>query len=79
MGALQHVVRAYDNGVFCDEAESRLIKFCCKRNEALPNLVAKAGLSLLPMLFESAKQAWRTAPNAILIALLAAGDSIGPR
>ena len=83
-GSLQHVAicsmettRVED----CfDEAESCIIASYCKRNEVLPKLVAEARqlLSLLPMLFQSAKQARRTAPNAILIALLAVGDGIGP-
>ena len=81
-GSLQHVV--IHRFQFFSEAESHLIRSYCKRNEAIPMLVAKNGdddktdLSLFPMLFQSAKQAPRTAPNAILIGLLAAGDGIGP-
>ena len=75
---------AFDRNDFFDEAELCLVKSYCKRNEAIPILVAnddeddKTDLSLLPMLFQSAKQAPRTAPNAILMGLLAAGHAIGP-
>ena len=71
--------------------ETRLIQAYCKRNEATPTLFAdhwhgndttdnnRVDLKLFPMLFSAAKQAPITAPNTMLIGLLAAGDSIGPR
>ena len=83
-GSLQHVALTDSNTTYVedcfDEAESCIIASYCKRNEVLPKLVAEARqlVSLLPMLFQSAKQARRTAPNAILIALLDVGDGIGP-
>jgi hypothetical protein len=76
---------------YLNESESLRVETYCKRNRALPTLLAKpligshnngdhekTDLSLFPTLFDSAKQALRTAPNAMLIGLLAAGDSIGP-
>ena len=89
-GSLQHVVIHPTRHSNLNQAEWSLIQSYCRRNEAIPTLAAnvrldkdddddKMDLSLLPTLFESAKQAPRTAPNAILIALWAAGDSIGPR
>ena len=94
-GSLQHVVvcravvRQARDCVF-NEVELCLIQSYCKRNEAIPILVAKVrldkgndddktDLSLLPTLFQTAKEAPRTAPNIILMGLLAAGCSIGPR
>ena len=83
-GSLQHVAihsmettrveHIYDEAVLC------LIQTICKRNEMIPKLVAEAMTSqfLLPMLFQSAKQALRTAPNAMLVGLLTAGNTIGP-
>jgi hypothetical protein len=38
----------------------------------------RTDLALFPTLFGVAKQAPRTAPNQMLIGLLASGDSIGP-
>ena len=85
-GTLQRVAIATNKDAdFFDEAESHQIESYCKRNEAIPILLAKHGdddktdLSPLPMLFQSAKQAPRTAPNAMLLGLLAAGDAIGSR
>ena len=77
-----------DRDDFFNEAESCHIQSYCKRNEAIPILVAmvrldkgndvdKTDLSLLPMLFQSAKQAPRAAPNAMLIGLLAARSDLG--
>ena len=88
-GSLQRVIFTPADSL--DEAESCLIQSICKRNEVIPIFVAKVrldngdddddktNLSLLPTIFKSAKQALRTAPNSMLIALLDAGDSIGPR
>lgn len=75
---------------FSPEKELRLTQIYCKRNAAKPILVAKVRLDkghdfdktdlpLLPVLFQLAKQDPRTAHNAMLIGLLAAGESIGPR
>lgn len=64
------------------ETESIQVQSYCKRNKMIPILATQChpdDLPILPLLFWSAKQAPRTAPNAILIALLVAGDSIGPR
>lgn len=78
-GSLQHVVLALNRENFLNEAESRIVQSYCKRNEVIPILVGdKMDLSLLPTLFQSAKQAPRTAPNAILMGLLAVGNGIGP-
>lgn len=77
-GSLQRVTWGDDEDVF-DEAELRLIRTTCERNEAIPTLVATTSIGLLPKLLGAAKEAPKTAPTAILIALLAAGDSIGPR
>lgn len=71
------------------EIQRRRIHVYCTRNEVVPDLVAHpslgndkrnlttADLSLFPTLFRVAKQAPRTAPNSMLIGLLAAGDAIG--
>ena len=86
-GSLQHVVITQAN--FFNEAEACLVQSYCKRNEAIPSLVAKVQLDkdgdddetdilLFPTIFQLAKQATRTAPNSILVGLLAAGDAIGP-
>jgi hypothetical protein len=50
-----------------------------KRNRTIPALVADSTMDryLFPKLFEAAKQAPRTAPNSILIGLLALGDTVG--
>lgn len=71
-----------DEEDFFGEAESRLIQSYCKRNGAIPILVANGwvgndtqnhktdkttNLSLLPKLFGAANQALRTAPNAMLM------------
>ena len=68
------------------------MKFYCKRNKTIPALVAKPRLGdddekdsdktdrfLFPTLFDLSQQARRTAPNSMLIGLLALGGSIGPR
>ena len=78
-GSLQRVIVNHTG--FFNEAELRLIQLISQRNELIPISVTngKTELSLLPMLFQSAKQAPRTAPNSILLGLLAASNSIGPR
>jgi hypothetical protein len=85
IGPVQYTERPLFN-----ERESRLVQSYCKRNEVIPTLVAKprlchdgdnddrTDLGLFPTLFAAAKQAPRTAPNHVLIGLLAARDSIGP-
>ena len=75
---------------FFNEHESRLVQSYCRRNGTIPALAAKprlhydsdeiiatTDLYLFPTLFAGAKQATRTAPNVMLIGLLAARDSIG--
>jgi hypothetical protein len=69
-----------------NKRESRRLQSYCKRNEAIPTLLAKPQLNsedsnmtdlfLFPTLFGVAKQA--PAPNSMLIGLLGARDSVGP-
>jgi hypothetical protein len=85
--AFGRVFRSYQH-VF-NQRQSRLAQSYCERNELIPTLVAKprlddddrdkTDLCLFPNLFTAAKQAPRTAPNLMLIGLLAALDSIGPK
>ena len=75
------------------EDQSRRVQLCFKRNQNIPALVAQPRLDnddveensdktdrfLFPTLFSVSQQARRTAPNSMLIGLMALGDSIGPR
>ena len=78
-GSLNHV--SINQVGFFNETESAVIKSTCQKNKARDSLITNDATpkSFLPLLFQSAKHAARTAPNAIAICLLIAGNSIGPR
>ena len=78
-GSLQQVIIKHFG--YFNEAELEIIHSTCKKNEMRQRLVADVATDayILPLLFQSAKQASRTAPNVIATGLLTAGDSIGPK
>lgn len=76
--------------VVIDSAFWSSAKHYCRRNQQIPAMLAnpqlhdddnemgKTDLDFFPKLFEVAKQARGTAPNSILIGLMALRDFVGP-
>jgi hypothetical protein len=74
---------------FLTDRDSRQLQLSMERNQLIPALVANPRLGdddddsktercLVPKLFAAAMLAPRTAPNSMLIGLLALGDTVGP-